>query len=94
MAYYVYILASRKHGTLYIGMPNNLIRRVHEHRKHAVPSFTEKYDVTNLVWFELHATAESAIRREKLLKRYKRQWKIDLIEAENPEWNDLYQSIL
>jgi len=94
MVYYVYILASRKYGTLYIGMTNDLIRRTHEHRTHAVPSFTEKYDVTNLVWFESHATAESAIKREKLLKRYKRQWKIALIEAENPEWNDLYHSIL
>ncbi len=94
MAYYVYMLASGRCGTLYIGMTNNLVRRVHEHRTHVVESFTDRYDVTRLVWYEQHATAESAIKREKAMKRYKRDWKMDLIEEDNPEWLDLFPSIL
>ncbi|MCJ9429383.1 GIY-YIG nuclease family protein [Kordiimonas marina] len=93
MQYYTYIMASGPKGTLYIGMTGNLPRRVWEHKNHVIEGFTDRYDVTRLVWFEEHATAEAAIQREKRLKRYKRDWKIDLIEAENPNWEDLYQRI-
>jgi len=86
-------MASGRNGTLYIGMTNDLVRRVWEHKNHVVEGFTEKHDVTMLVWFEVHATAEAAIKREKRLKRYKRDWKLELIEAENPDWNDLYEVI-
>ena len=93
MSYYTYIMASAPQGTLYIGMTNNLVRRVWEHKNHVVEGFTDKYEVTTLVWFEVHATAEAAITREKALKRYKRAWKIELVEAENPDWADLYDII-
>jgi len=83
-------MASGRNGTLYIGMTNDLVRRVWEHKNHAVEGFTDKHDVTMLVWFEVHATAEAAIKREKRLKRYKRVWKLELIEADNPDWDDLY----
>ncbi|MBL4838823.1 MAG: GIY-YIG nuclease family protein [Kordiimonadaceae bacterium] len=94
MNYYTYIMASAPHGTLYIGMTNNLVRRVWEHKKHVMEGFTDKYDVTTLVWFEVHITAEAAITREKALKRYKRAWKVELIKADNPDWNDLYEIIV
>ena len=93
MAYYVYLLASKKHGTLYLGVTNNLVRRVYEHRTKAVPSFTSRYGVDKLVWFEIHATAEAAITREKELKKWRRDWKIRMIEESNPEWDDLYPGI-
>jgi putative endonuclease len=93
MQFYTYILARKPNGTLYVGMTNDLIRRVWEHRTHASEGFTETYGVTRLVWFAVHATADEAIRREKRLKRYRRDWKIELIEAENPDWNDLYEKI-
>lgn len=93
MQYYTYLLASERQGTLYIGMTNDLVRRVWEHKNHSVDGFTENYNVTNLVWFEIHSTAENAIAAEKKLKRYKRKWKVDLIEKENPEWLDLYDTI-
>ncbi len=93
MQYYTYMMASGKNGTLYVGMTNNLVRRVWEHKNHVLEGFTNTYDVTKLVWFEVHATAEAAIVREKRLKRYKRDWKIELIETENPNWCDLYEKI-
>ena len=93
MAYYVYILASRKDGAIYIGMTNDIVRRVYEHRIKAVPGFTSKYNITRLVWFEIYEDPISAISREKALKKWKRAWKIQLIEAQNPQWNDLYDSI-
>ena len=93
MAYYVYLLASRKHGTLYVGVTNDLIRRVYEHKTKAVPGFTTKYDVSRLVWFETHDDVNAAIEREKELKKWRRDWKIALLEAENPEWRDLWEVI-
>lgn len=86
----VYIMASRRHGTLYVGVTNNLIRRVGEHRDGLGGGFTQRYGVKRLVWFEAHDGIEDAIRRETSLKRYKREWKINLIERENPHWADLY----
>jgi putative endonuclease len=93
MNYYVYILASRKDGAIYVGVTNDLVRRVYEHRTKAVPGFTAKYNITRLVWFEIYDDPESAISREKELKKWKRAWKIQLIEAKNPKWDDLYESI-
>lgn len=93
MQFYTYMLASRRNGTLYIGMTRDLVRRVWEHKSHTIPGFTHDHDVVLLVWFEVHATAEAAISREKRLKRYKRHWKMELIEATNPTWRDLYDDI-
>jgi putative endonuclease len=93
MAYYVYILASKKYGTLYIGVTNNLVRRVYEHRTKAVPGFTRKYGVDKLVLFEIFDDAASAIAREKELKKWRRDWKTRLIEEQNPNWDDLYTGI-
>ena len=92
-SFYVYILASGIGGTLYIGVTNDLIRRVAEHRLKLVKSFTKKYEVDRLVYFEQFDDAESAIRREKRLKKWNRAWKIRLIEEHNPNWDDLYQGI-
>lgn len=92
-SYYVYILASRIGGTLYIGMTNDLIRRVGEHKLKLVESFTEKYGVVKLVYFEVFDDPENAIRREKRLKKWNRAWKIRLIEENNPDWDDLYPTI-
>ena len=93
MAYYVYILASRKYGTLYIGVTNDLVRRVYEHRTKAVPGFTTKYGVKKLVLFEIFDNAVTAIAREKELKKWRRDWKTRLIEEQNPNWDDLYPGI-
>jgi putative endonuclease len=90
MTYYVYLLASRKYGTLYIGVTNDLIRRVYEHRSKVVDGFTRRYDVDKLVWFEVYDDVLSAIAREKELKKWRRDWKIRLIEEQNPNWMDLY----
>lgn len=90
----VYILASKRNGTLYIGVTSDLIKRIYEHKSHVVEGFTNQYDVTMLVWFELYNTMEDAIVREKVLKRWNRSWKIELIEAKNPAWKDLYEEIL
>ena len=92
MPYYVYILANRKHGTLYIGVTNDLVRRV-EHRSKAVRGFTRRYDITKLVWFEVYDDPTNAIEREKELKKWRRDWKINLIERSNPGWVDLYEGI-
>ena len=93
MAYYVYLLASKKHGTLYLGVTNDLVRRVHEHKTKASRGFTSRYDVDKLVWFEIYDDAITAITREKELKKWRRDWKIALIEADNPDWNDLFDAI-
>ena len=92
--YYVYILASSKSGTLYIGVTSDLIRRVHEHKQGFVSSFTKRYKVHKLVYFETTPDIYSAIAREKQLKKWKRQWKIELIEKYNPSWEDLYTDLL
>jgi putative endonuclease len=93
VAYYVHIMASAPRGTLYIGVTNDLVRRVHEHREGTVPGFTTRYGVKRLVHFEALDDAISAISREKLLKRWNRAWKIDLVERSNPRWDDLFDSI-
>jgi putative endonuclease len=94
MSYYVYLLASGRNGTLYIGMTNDLVRRVHEHKEGFVQGFTKQYNVKTLVHFEVFDDPESAIHREKQLKAWKRAWKIELIEQANPYWNDLYANIV
>ena len=88
--YWVYILASRRNGTLYVGVTNDLSRRVHEHKQKIADGFTRKYDVDQLVWYESHANIDEAIAREKSLKRWRRAWKLKLIEDFNPDWSDLY----
>jgi len=91
--FYVYILASKPQGTLYIGVTKDLVRRTHEHRTDAVAGFTKKYAVHRLVYFEAHDSIEAAITREKQMKEWKRVWKIELLEKENPRWEDLYPAI-
>ena len=91
--YFVYMLASRTNGTLYIGVTNDLSRRVVEHRQGAVDGFTKKYGVARLVWFEPFGSIEAAITHEKRIKRWRREWKIALIERENPAWLDLFKSV-
>jgi putative endonuclease len=92
-SYWVYILASRVGGTLYVGVTNDLVRRVYEHKTDVVPGFTKKYGVHQLVHFEQFSDIENAIRREKRLKKWSREWKIDLIEKSNPHWVDLYPDV-
>ena len=86
----VYILANRPNGTLYIGVTSNLVQRVWQHKNDLVEGFTKRYGVHRLVWYEAHENMESAITREKMLKRWKRAWKVRLIKEANPEWSDLY----
>jgi putative endonuclease len=93
MSYYVYILASRKDGAIYVGITNDIVRRIYERRIKAVRGFTSKYNITRLVWFEIYDDPISAISREKELKKWKRAWKVQLVETQNPQWNDLYESI-
>ncbi|MCB0731453.1 MAG: GIY-YIG nuclease family protein [Ignavibacteriae bacterium] len=88
--YYVYILASKKNGMLYIGVTNNLARRIYEHKNNLVEGYTKKYNIKNLVYFEITPDIKSAIVREKQMKKWYRKWKIELIEKENPNWIDLY----
>jgi putative endonuclease len=90
----VYILTSKRNGTLHIGVTSNLVKRTWEHKNDKVEGFTEKYNVHKLVWYELHESMESALVREKRLKGWKRQWKLELIENNNPDWRDLYAEIL
>lgn len=92
-SFYVYMMASRIGGTLYIGVTSRLVQRVYEHRIGMVPGFTKTYGVKMLVWYEPHGSAESAIRREKQLKEWKRAWKIQLIEDGNPRWVDLWPEL-
>lgn len=91
---YIYILASARNGTLYVGVTSDLVQRVFQHKAKFVESFTSKYDVDKLVWFEQTESMESAIRREKQIKTWKREWKINLIEKFNPYWNDLYSEVV
>ena len=91
--YYVYILASKRNGTLYIGVTNDLARRVWEHREGLVEGFTKKYGVKVLVYYEMFGDIGLAIAREKRLKRYKREWKMNLIEQNNADWRDLYETL-
>jgi putative endonuclease len=91
---YVYLLASKPYGPLYVGVTSDLIRRVFEHKSEAVPGFTARYRVDILVWFEAHDSVEAAIRREKQIKEWKRDWKINLIEQANPHWTDLYPGMV
>ena len=90
----VYILASKRNGTLYIGVTSDLVKRIWEHKNSFVEGFTDRYGVHHLVWYELHECIESAIQREKRLKEWKRIWKLALIENSNPDWLDLYDTII
>ena len=89
----VYILVSARNGTLHGGVTSNLVTRVWQHRDHAVNGFTDKYRIIRLVWYEMHGTMESAILREKRIKKWRRSWKIEVIEERNPYWNDLWDEI-
>ena len=91
---YVYILASERNGTLYISVTSDLVKRIWEHKSDFVEGFTKQHQVHTLVWYEMHGSMESAITREKQLKEWKRQWKIELIEKSNPYRNDLYPTIV
>lgn len=90
----VYILASKRNGTLYTGVTSDLVKRMWEHRNNMVEGFTKRYGVHLLVWYEVHESMVSAIQREKRLKEWKRTWKLNLIEKTNPNWEDLYDTIL
>jgi len=92
--FYVYILASKRNGTLYIGVTSDLIKRVWEHKNKLVQGFTEKYSINKLVYYEQFHTGQDAIEREKRLKKYNRQWKLKLIEDSNPDWKDLYDHLI
>jgi putative endonuclease len=92
-SHYVYILASARNGTLYIGVTNDIRRRIFEHREGIGSDFTSKYNVTKLVYMEEHSDIRLAIQREKTLKEWKRAWKLDLIEKDNPNWDDLYERL-
>jgi putative endonuclease len=91
--FYLYILASRPGGTLYVGVTNNLVRRVYEHRTKTIKGFTTRYNVDKLVYFEVHDTAYAAIQREKNMKHWPRVWKVRLIAQSNPSWRDLYEEV-
>ena len=93
-SYYIYILASKRNGTLYVGSTSDLIRRIYEHKKNFVEGFTKKYGVHNLVYFEECDDRNAAILREKRIKEWKRRWKLEMIEKVNPEWKDLYEQII
>jgi putative endonuclease len=92
-AFYVYILCSKRNGTLYIGVTSDIIKRVYQHKNNLIDGFTKKYNIHHLVWFEKHESPESAIKREKQIKKWERKWKLQLIEKDNPDWNDLYKNI-
>jgi putative endonuclease len=91
---YVYILASQRNGTLYVGVTSDLIKRIHEHQNNLTKGFTEKYHVHHLVYYEIHGEIEKAIVREKQIKKWNRAWKLKLIEEKNPDWKDLYHEII
>ncbi len=90
----VYMMSNRKHGTLYTGVTSMFIKRIFEHRDGVIEGLTEKYGLKRLVWYELHESMTAAIQREKTIKKYKREWKLNLIERENPNWDDLFPGIL
>ena len=91
--YYIYILANKRNGTLYIGVTSNLVKRVYEHKNNIIDGFTKKYSIHKLVYYEITDDIESAIRREKQLKKWNRKWKLHLIENSNPKWIDLYYGL-
>jgi len=91
--FYVYILCNKPYGTLYTGVTSNLVKRVYEHKNNRVEGFTNRYDVHRLVWFEVCQDSQSAITREKQIKKWGRAWKLELVEKDNPLWDDLYESI-
>jgi putative endonuclease len=91
--YFVYILTNKKNGTLYVGVSNDIIRRIYEHKNKLVDGFSKQYDLQNLVYYEIYDTAEQAIHREKCIKKWNREWKTKRINEFNPEWKDLYQQI-
>jgi putative endonuclease len=91
--YYVYMMTNKRNGTLYTGMTNDLVRRVYEHKHGMLDGFTKQYGLKTLVWFEHHTDVNEAIKREKNIQAWKRQWKLELIEKANPDWNDLYEEI-
>ncbi len=91
---YVYIITNKKNGTLYVGVTNNLAKRIYEHKEKLVDGFTKQYGLDRLVYFESYETITNAIEREKQLKNWKRQWKVALIEKENKSWDDLYETII
>ena len=90
----VYILSNQKNGTLYVGVSSNLIQRIYQHKQKLVDGFSKKYGLDLLVWYEQHESMYEAIKKEKALKKWNREWKIRLIEEENPQWLDLYGSII
>ena len=94
MQYYLYILASKKNGTLYVGVTSDLVKRIYEHKNNFIEGFTKKYTIHSLVYFEATESIESAIIREKQLKKWNRSWKINLIEKSNPGWDDLYHDLI
>jgi putative endonuclease len=93
-AYYVYILANKPRGTLYVGVTNDLVRRLHEHREGSASGFTKRYGVRQLVHYEQYESPAQAIQREKNLKHWSRAWKLDLVNSSNPQWNDLFKAVL
>ena len=92
-SHFVYLLTSGRNGTLYVGVTNNLVRRVAEHKAKQVSGFTRRYGVTDLVWFETHTSIDAAILREKQIKAWKREWKVNLFRESNPNWSDLYPGL-
>jgi putative endonuclease len=89
MSFFVYILASRRNGTLYVGMTDDLLRRVEQHRIGVIPGFTKRYGVKTLVWYEAHESRAAALLRERQIKKWNRTWKLEAIERDNPAWRDL-----
>ena len=94
MSAYIYMMTNKKDGTLYVGVANDLIRRIYEHKEASTESFTKKYNLKSLVYFEVFDAIEEAIKREKQLKNWKREWKMALIEKENEDWKDLYDGLV
>jgi putative endonuclease len=94
MSFYVYILANQRNGTLYVWMTDDLAKRIWMHREEVLPGFTKKYGVKILVWYEAHESRESAFARERQIKKWNRDWKLELIEKSNPTWRDLYEDLL
>jgi len=93
MAYYVYIICNKRNGTLYTGVTSDLIKRVYEHKHKLVEGFTKQHAIDKLVWYEPHEDIHAAINREKLIKKWKREWKLELVDKSNPRWNDLYDNL-
>ena len=92
--YFVYLITNKPYGTLYVGVTRDIVKRVYEHKSGFVEGFSKRPDLGRLVWYEAHEDVISAIEREKLIKKWHRDWKINLVQLENPEWNDLYESIV